>query len=105
MYTVKMLILGMLLLAVVHTADGQGVPDQLLRTTADLRGPRPVKPASADGVIFDFAGYGGAAAYVSSMETSQVDGLDGLADLLRQSGWKGAAELAAKLDSDPALVS
>jgi hypothetical protein len=94
-----MLILGMLLLAVVHTADGQGVPDQLLRTTADLRGPRPVKPASADGVIFDFAGYGGAAAYVSSMETSQVDGL------LRQSGWKGAAELAAKLDSDPALVS
>jgi hypothetical protein len=94
-----MLILGMLLLAVVHTADGQGVPDQLLRTTADLRGPRPVKPASANGVIFDFAGYGGAAAYVSSMETSQVDGL------LRQSGWKGAAELAAKLDSDPALVS
>jgi hypothetical protein len=76
------------------------VPVQLLRTTADLRGPRPVKPASSDGVVFDFAGYGGAAAYVSSMDTSLVDGL------LRQSGWTGgAAELAAKLDSDPALVS
>jgi hypothetical protein len=100
MYTVEMLILGMLLLAVVRTADGQGVADQLLRTTGDLRGPRPAKAASTNGVVFDFAGNGGAAAYISSMDTRLVDGL------LRQSGWKGgAAELAAKLDSDPTLVS
>jgi hypothetical protein len=85
----------------LHTADGQRLPDQFLRTssTADINTTRPVKPANTDGVVFDFAEYGGAAAYIASMETGLVDGL------LRQTRWKGgAAELARKLDSDPELV-
>jgi hypothetical protein len=101
-----MLVCFMLLLRLVRVAHGRGAPDQLqllqVRTnaSADIRTARPVQPANTDGVIFDFAEYGGAAAYLASLETRQVD------SLLLQAGWSGGArELAKKLDSDPELVS
>jgi hypothetical protein len=97
----KMLVSFLFVVSLVAGSAGQGTSNLQVRRNprAANRARLAVNPKQSNGPVFDFAEYGGAAAYLAAMEP------DKLQRLMGKGGWKqGKGKPAKLLDSDPALV-
>jgi hypothetical protein len=99
---IRILLSLFLVVLLASSAAGQGKTGIPLRRTlhgqTGSAGATAQKPGNT--VVFDFTSYGGAAAYLATLDTTKLQ------QLLSNAGWKhGKGQLAKLLDDDPTFVS